>query len=136
MKKRLLAFMVTIFFIFLLVGCDSSKYTQAVSAYNSENYETAISLFEELGDYKDSKEQLKKSLDVYIVDLRYARDWEKATIYLKKYKTLVSESEYEEYFCKTLEDFVSCFCYDENWEKAKSIVYAHSNDFNISNLYD
>ena len=136
MIKRIFVLLVSISLVFLLVACDSSKYSQANSAYTSEDYETAISLFEELGDYKDSKEQLKKSLDVYIVDLRYAREWEKASVYLEKYKTLVSESEYEEYFCKTLEDFVSCFCYDENWEKAKSIVDAHSNKFNVSNLYD
>lgn len=136
MVKRLFVLLISISLVFLLVACNSSKYSQANSAYNSEDYETAISLFEELGDYKDSKEQLKKSLDVYIVDLRYVREWEKASVYLEKYKTIVSESEYEKIFCETLEGFVSGFCYDENWEKAKSIVDAHSNEFNVSNLYD
>ena len=136
MVKRLFVLLISISLVFLLVACDSSKYSQATTAYNSQDYETAISLFEELGDYKDSKEQLKKSLDVFIVDLRYAREWEKASVYLEKYKTLVSESEYEKIFCETLEGFVSGFCYDENWEKAKSIVDAHSNEFNVSNLYD
>ena len=135
MLKRLFIFLISVCLIFLLTACDSSKYSQAKSAYDSEDYETAISLFEELGDYENSKEMLKDSLDTYIIDLRYAREWEKATVYLEKYKTLVSESKYKEIYCEAIEGFVSGFCYDEKWEKATSIVDDCCDEFNVENLY-
>lgn len=43
-----------------LVGCDSSDYKKATESFNSGNYAEAQSMFEALGDYKDSADMLKE----------------------------------------------------------------------------
>ena len=45
-----------------------SKYNRALEFYEKGDYEEAISLFEELGDYKDSDEYFTKSLNALISD--------------------------------------------------------------------
>ena len=103
MAKKIFLFVLLIVGMFLLVSCDNSTYTEAKNAYDSGNYEMAISLFEELEDYQDSKEMLKKSLDAYF---RQKHEWKDVTIYLEKYSPLVNESEYKELFCEEIETYV------------------------------
>ncbi len=49
-----------------LVGCDSSNYKKASQALESGDYETAVSLFEELGDYEDSATKLEEAKNLYM----------------------------------------------------------------------
>lgn len=44
----------------LLSGCSSSKYQDAVAQMEDGNYQSALEMFEELGDYKDSENQAAK----------------------------------------------------------------------------
>lgn len=67
MKKRILAILLIGISVFSLVGCgEEEKYKKALEAYNSKDYDEAVSLFEELGDYEDAK--------IYSVKCQY---WEK-----------------------------------------------------------
>ena len=55
----------TVLFLFLvlaisLCGCSSTDYNKATELYNAEEYLEASTLFEQLGDYKDSKEMVKE----------------------------------------------------------------------------
>jgi len=45
---------------FLLSGCNSSQYNDAVIQVENGNYQSALDMFEELGDYKDSENQAAK----------------------------------------------------------------------------
>lgn len=47
------------YLVYTLVYVPSNKYNHAVSLANTGNYDEAISIFEELGDYKDSAYQAK-----------------------------------------------------------------------------
>lgn len=44
----------------LLSGCSSSKYNDAVAQVESGNYQSALEMFEELGEYKDAENQAAK----------------------------------------------------------------------------
>lgn len=44
----------------LLSGCSSSQYNDAVAQVESGNYQSALEMFEELGDYKDAENQAAK----------------------------------------------------------------------------
>lgn len=58
MKSRfckLLALVMTVCMLMaLLTGCDTLDYRKAVQLYNNRQYDAAIELFHELGDYEDS----------------------------------------------------------------------------------
>lgn len=137
--KRLLVFLFSISLVFSLVACDSSKYSEAISLLDSamsrDDYEAVIPLFEELGNYKDSEEKLKESLETLINNYAFS-DWESANTYLEKYKKFVSELEYESLYSKELEDFVIGCCLSAQWDEATSLVDKYCNDYNISHLYD
>lgn len=49
-----------IIFVIFLSGCSSSQYNDAVVQAESGNYQSALDMFEELGDYKDSENQAAK----------------------------------------------------------------------------
>ncbi|MBP3684167.1 MAG: tetratricopeptide repeat protein [Oscillospiraceae bacterium] len=55
MKKCILVVMVL---VLLLTGCGNSDYNKAMDLYEAGNYEEAIVLFLELGDYEDSAEKV------------------------------------------------------------------------------
>ena len=57
--KKILAILVVALMICSLAGCDSSKYKKAVELYDSGDYQAAIVIFSELGDYEDSAKYLK-----------------------------------------------------------------------------
>ena len=53
--------------LFVFSGCNSSDYKEAVALMEQGNYKEAITLFEGLGDYKDSaakKAEAEKTLDI------------------------------------------------------------------------
>lgn len=55
MKRCILLVMV---FTLLLTGCGNSNYKKAIALYEEEQYEEAMALFIELGDYEDSTEKV------------------------------------------------------------------------------
>lgn len=56
MKKYVLITLaiLTLFSLFLLTGCDSSDYKEAISLYEQGEYEQAKEIFVSLGEYEDS----------------------------------------------------------------------------------
>lgn len=67
-----------IVFTIFLSGCSSSQYNDAVAQVESGNYQSALEMFEELGDYKDAENQaaecsftlsLSEYLDPIIADI-------------------------------------------------------------------
>jgi len=62
MKLGKRCFMIFIAAAFLLSGCKSYDYAEAIEALKNESYGTAYGLFIKLGDYKDSQERLPEAL--------------------------------------------------------------------------
>lgn len=52
--KRILVLILSMIILLSLCGCDSSEYEKAMSLYNSGEYQEAMDIFLELGDYEDS----------------------------------------------------------------------------------
>lgn len=69
MKKNFFVGILIVGMCFALTGCKSSDYNSAVTAAQADNYLEAISLFNSLGDYKDSKEQLLSVINEYAESL-------------------------------------------------------------------
>lgn len=65
MKKILVLALVCVL-VFSLCGCDSSDYKKATKAYENGDYAMAREMFEDLGDYKDSKQKAKECLELEI----------------------------------------------------------------------
>lgn len=67
MKKVVSLVLVALMMLFVFSGCNSSDYKEAVALMEQGNYKEAITLFEGLGDYKDSaakKAEAEKILDI------------------------------------------------------------------------
>lgn len=58
MKK--IATIILMIILLAMVGCKNDDYKKAVSLFEYERYDEAQSIFEELGDYKDSRDYVKK----------------------------------------------------------------------------
>ena len=58
--KKWTAIVLAAVLVFSLTGCKSSDYKKAVSDLNAGNHAAALSAFQALGDYKDSRELAKK----------------------------------------------------------------------------
>ncbi len=58
MKKVLSLLLVAVFVLVMFTGCSKTDYNEAVKLMESGDYEQAITLFTELGDYNDSQEKL------------------------------------------------------------------------------
>lgn len=60
--KKILAFVLAVLMLLSLTACDnkSKDYETAMGLYNEGQYEQARELFEELADYEDSAEMVKK----------------------------------------------------------------------------
>ncbi len=52
--KGILVILLSLLLMFLLVSCDSSDYKKATELFDSGDYETALAMFEALGEYEDS----------------------------------------------------------------------------------
>ncbi|MBE6608636.1 MAG: RHS repeat protein [Ruminococcaceae bacterium] len=60
MKKIISILLLVCFAIGCLTSCSNMKYEKALELIENGEYEEAYAIFEELGDYKDSKEQIKQ----------------------------------------------------------------------------
>lgn len=117
MKKRILAILLIGISVLSLVGCgEEEKYKKALEAYNSKDYDEAVSLFEELGDYEDAKNYLYSSqsaiIEKYIDDGSYDTAQEKATEYAKDNdeNNLVGKTEIDIEF-----DKIKNICIKKEW---------------------
>ena len=54
--KKLIALLLSLAMLGMLTGCNSTDYKKAVSAYENGDYQAAVEIFTQLGDYKDSAE--------------------------------------------------------------------------------
>ncbi len=57
--KKLVALLLALSMAVALCGCMSEDYKKAVSLFEYERFDDAQAVFEELGDYKDSRDQVK-----------------------------------------------------------------------------
>ncbi len=58
--KKILSFVFIAIMMFSFTGCKSDDYDKACKLMNNANYEEAIDLFKDLGDYEDSKKKLNE----------------------------------------------------------------------------
>ncbi len=77
----ILAMITTLFFIFAL---PHIRYTHAKKLFKSGDYQSAIVIFEKLGDYKDSEDQLTECRYLKAVELMNNGDYEKAIFLFNK----------------------------------------------------
>jgi len=115
--KKLFLAIIALSILLLLSGCKSSDYKQAVSLFDSGEYEKAQKAFAELGEYKDSKEYLEKA-NAIITEERYNHALElfEAENYSKALSAFSSLNDYKDslqYMNKSKEML-------EKAEKAKS----------------
>lgn len=64
--KRVLCIILAGLMMSSLVACDSIDYKKAIEMCNNGNYEEAIEIFRNLGDYKDSAERLAQAETDYM----------------------------------------------------------------------
>lgn len=60
MKKRIVALMLALLMAFVLVGCDSKDYEEAMGLFEAGQYAAAEAMFLELGDYENSAEMVNR----------------------------------------------------------------------------
>lgn len=60
MKKKISLFCFTFFICLGLTGCKSADYNDAIKLEEAKDYSSAATIYEELGEYKDSKEHLEQ----------------------------------------------------------------------------
>ena len=76
--KKLVALILALSMAFALCGCASSDYKKAQKLLDAGAYDEAIALFEQLDDYKDSPELLKRSCYEKAVALADGEDYDQA----------------------------------------------------------
>lgn len=59
MKKKFLLICLALLMCFGLSGCKSTDYNDAIKLEEAKDYSSAATIYEELGEYKDSKEHLE-----------------------------------------------------------------------------
>ena len=59
MKKKILLFCFTLLMCLGLTGCKSTDYNDAIKLEEAKDYSAAAIIYEELGEYKDSKDHLE-----------------------------------------------------------------------------
>lgn len=64
MKRKILRAVALLLLVSMLVlsmtGCDSLDYREAINLYNAQNYEDALALFTQLGEYEDSAQMVTR----------------------------------------------------------------------------
>lgn len=71
MKKKISLFCFTYILCLGLTGCKSTDYNDAVKLETAKDYSSAAAIYEELGEYKDSKEHLEYCNNMINVIERY-----------------------------------------------------------------
>lgn len=91
--KKIVSGILLLVMLISLCGCNSSKYEKAVTYLNCGDYESALSLFEELAekDYKDSAEKVKETKYQFVSN---KKDEEDLTVY--EYLTELVEENYKD----------------------------------------
>ena len=84
--KKFLFVVVILVSILTFSACNSTKYSDALNAFEAKDYETAITKFEELGDYKDCQDKVVKSIEKYIENNIISHNWKKAHEIIDTYK--------------------------------------------------
>lgn len=59
MKKKIVLYCFTVLICLGLTGCKSTDYNDAIKLEEAKDYSSAATIYEELGEYKDSKEHLE-----------------------------------------------------------------------------
>lgn len=78
MKKRIIAVLLVVTMVFLLAGCDSMDYKEAMELYDAGRYSAAEAIFLELEDYEDSAEMAKRCRYMMAKDLYREGDYKGA----------------------------------------------------------
>ena len=82
MKLRYLKVLCVILFLTVfLTGCDSADYKKAMSLFEQGSYSEAYEIFEELGDYSDSPEMLRKCAYYLALGYMESGDYQQARSY-------------------------------------------------------
>ncbi len=137
--KKIISLVLALVMAFSLCGCNMSDYKKAQKAYESGDYENASTMFETLGDYKESHSFYNKSqgaiydqkIDAFIND--WSGDISDAEVLYADYNNLSDEIKAEMSFCEDFEsafpaylvDYVSTLKNDEV-EEIKRIIREYS----------
>jgi tetratricopeptide (TPR) repeat protein len=92
--KRILSLVLTLCLCLSLVACDSSKYNEAINLFDSGNYQSALVIFESLGDYKSSKSFAQRCNYNMAVQLFEQKRYNEALGIFEKIKDFEDSSEY------------------------------------------
>jgi hypothetical protein len=137
--KKLISLVLALVMAFSLCGCNMSDYKKAQNAYENGDYENASTMFETLGDYKESQAFYNKSqAAIYDEKIKaFVNDWtgniSDAEALYTDYKNLSDEIKAEMSYCEDFErtfpvylvDYVSTLKND-NIEEIKRIIREYS----------
>lgn len=137
--KKIISLVLALVMAFSLCACNMSDYKKAQEAYESGDYENASTMFETLGDYKESQSFYNKSqaaiydqkIDAFIND--WSGDISDAEALYADYNNLSDEiktemsscGDFESAFPAYLVDYVSALKNDEV-EEIKRIIREYS----------
>ena len=76
MKRRISWVLALCLVLLALTGCDSSDYKKAQELFEAGEYEAAEQLFDQLGDYEDSKDMVEKCKYSAACELKETGDYE------------------------------------------------------------
>lgn len=127
MKKRVV--FISMLTLFMLSGCSENykNYKEAVSAMESQDYETAVSILSTISDYKDSSELLKESVSYIMLNTEDISETPDiideifnacSILGQKEFTQLNGASDFEEKFVKYI-DYLGQQC---EWDKALDII--------------
>lgn len=137
--KKIISLVLALVMAFSLCGCNMSDYKKAQNAYENGDYENASTMFETLGDYKESQAFYNKSqAAIYDEKIKaFVNDWtgniSDAEALYTDYKNLSDEIKAEMSYCEDFErtfpvylvDYVSTLKND-NIEEIKRIIREYS----------
>lgn len=120
MNKKILIYGAVLLLAFFC-GCKASKYNEAMTLYENQEYEEAVVLLLEVQDYKDSSEVIVEILDEYAENLEKNNKYDDAIQILNKFSYL--------------HDFSSKIT-DLTQEKEKYVTYCEAKELLESKKYE
>ena len=147
--KKIISLVLALVMAFSLCGCNMSDYKKAQNAYENGDYENASTMFETLGDYKESQAFYNKSqAAIYDEKIKaFVNDWtgniSDAEALYTDYKNLSDEIKAEMSYCEDFErtfpvylvDYVSTLKNAEI-EEIKRIIREYSECMSDDQLTD
>ena len=127
MNKRLIIICIALLMSLGLSSCKSSDYKEADSLYRSEKYLEAAKIYSTLGDYKDSKERLKKCIDKRVDPI--LEDTMRINKYADAIEALDSFNEITDCskrIANLMDDCVDEYLIWREYDKAISVMEEHS----------